>query len=70
VVVADIILPAIPQPTEPIPQRFWLPEQMPREWQTAWTRWLPRGADYYRNVTLPYLRSGEIGEYVPPYLRD
>ncbi len=68
-VVAEIELPETPQPSLTIPDRFWLPEQMPQPWKEAWTRWLPRGEDYYRTVTLPYLESGELEEYVPPYLR-
>jgi hypothetical protein len=62
-------LPETPTPDETIPDRFWLPEQMPQEWQDAWTRWRPRGEDYYRTVALPYLASGELNEYIPPYLR-
>jgi predicted amidohydrolase len=69
VVIARIDASEIPTPVEPIPERFWLPEQMPQEWKDAWTRWLPRGEDYYRTITLPYLASGKLEEYVPPYLR-
>jgi len=69
VIVAEVNIPAIPQPVEAIPERFWLPEQMPEEWKSAWTRWLARGEDYYRTLTLPYLESGELNEYEPPYLR-
>ncbi len=43
---------------------------MPEAWKSAWTRWLPRGADYYRTVTRPYLASGRVPEYIPPYMRD
>lgn len=69
VVVAELEIPETPTPTERVPDRFWLPEQMPEEWKDAWTRWMPRGTDYYRTVTLPYLRTGELEDYVPPYLR-
>jgi predicted amidohydrolase len=69
VITADIVLPADPVPSEAIRDRFWLPEQMPQEWKDAWDRWLPRGEDYYRTVTLPYLETGQLEEYVPPYLR-
>jgi len=68
-VLAEVDLPEVPNPLAPISDRFWLPEQMPDEWKEAWTRWLPRGEDYYRTVTLPYLRTSELEEYVPPYLR-
>ncbi len=69
VITADIVLPADPMPSEAIPDRFWLPKQMPQEWKDAWDRWFPRGDDYYRTVTLPYLETGRLEEYVPPYLR-
>jgi len=69
VVTAEIELPAASQRTEAIPERFWLPEEMPQEWKESWDRWFTRGEDYYRTVTLPYLETGEIEEYVPPYLR-
>ena len=70
IVLADIELPDNPLPSEPVPDRFWLPEQMPNEWKSAWTRWLPRGTDYFQSVTQTYLKTGELEEYVPPYLRD
>lgn len=70
VVIADIDIPAVPQPAETVPDRFWLPEQMPTEWKAAWTRWLPRGRDYYDTITLPFLATGELQEYVPAYMRD
>jgi predicted amidohydrolase len=69
VVIADIDIPTAPQPTQPIPQRFWLPESMPQAWKDAWTRWLPRGRDYYQTITLPYLATGELQEYIPPFMR-
>ena len=68
-VVADVDLPDVPQPVESIPDRFWMPEQMPQEWKDAWMRWIPRGEDYYKTVTLPYLAKGEIEEYIPSYMR-
>jgi predicted amidohydrolase len=69
VIMAEVEMPAAPQPIETIPERFWLPPQMPQEWKDAWTRWLPRGEDYYRTITLPYLTNGVLEEYIPPYLR-
>ena len=69
VVTADVVIPANPAPSQGIPDRFWLPEQMPQEWIDSWHRWLARGEDYYETVTLPYLATGDIEEYVPPYLR-
>jgi hypothetical protein len=69
VVTADVVIPASPAPSQAIPERFWLPEQMPQEWIDSWHRWFARGEDYYETVTLPYLATGDIQEYVPPYLR-
>ena len=69
VVTADVVIPASPAPSQAIPERFWLPEQMPHEWIDSWHRWFARGEDYYETVTLPYLATGDIQEYVPPYLR-
>ncbi len=65
VVMAEIEVPTVAQPTEVVPERFWLPEQMPVEWKDAWVRWLARGRDYYDTVTRPYLTSGELHEYAP-----
>lgn len=65
-----LALPENPTPAEAIPERFWIPEQMPEEWKEAWTRWFPRGEDYYKTVTLPYLMTGELEEYLPSYLRE
>jgi len=69
VVTAEIVLPGDPEPGETIPEGFWMPAQMPPDWQDAWQRWFDKGDDYYRTVTLPYLQTGEINEYVPPYMR-
>lgn len=69
VVTADIDMAALAKPTESIPERFWLPPQMPQAWQDAWQRWLPRGKDYYQMVTVPYLATGELEEYIPPFMR-
>jgi hypothetical protein len=61
-------LPAKASPIDPIPDDFWIPSEMPEAWKSSWTRWLQNGAHYYREVTLPYLRTGEIREYIPEYL--
>lgn len=53
----------------PIPEAFWMPPQMPQARKDSWERWLVSGADYYAAVTKPYLRTGELNEYVPKYLR-
>ena len=69
VVTATIAIPDAPMPTEPIPGRFWVPEEMPEEWKASWSRWLESGADYYRLVTAEYLQTGRVPEYVPVYMR-
>lgn len=69
VITANIDLPGRATPSEAIPERFWLPEQMPQEWKDAWDRWFARGEDYYKTVTQPYLATGELEEDVPPDLR-
>lgn len=68
VVVADITLPTRPMPSTPIPQRFWIPQEMPVPWKASWKRWLTTGTHYYTTVTKPYLRSGDINEYIPEYM--
>lgn len=68
VVMADIESPAKASPADPIPDDFWIPPEMPEAWKSSWERWLKSGAHYYREVTLPYLQTGEIREYVPEYL--
>lgn len=68
-VTAELRIAEAASPSEPLPDHFWLPEEMPPEWQDAWERWFPRGEDYYRTITLPYLATGELPEYLPPYMR-
>jgi hypothetical protein len=69
VVMAEVMLPAKPVPSEPIPETFWTPREMPEDWKESWKRWLDSGADYYDLVTTPYLETGIINEYTPKYLR-
>jgi predicted amidohydrolase len=69
VVTAMIDVPATSMPSEIIPERFWIPEEMPDEWKSSWERWFESGADYYQMVTENYLKTGEIIEYEPPYMR-
>ncbi|RCX26512.1 carbon-nitrogen hydrolase family protein [Thioalbus denitrificans] len=68
VVVADVDLPAAAAPLEPVPDRFWIPEEMPEPWKASWERWFGKGGHYYAAVTEPFLRTGEVNEYVPEYL--
>lgn len=67
-VVADVAVPVRPQPSEIVPARFWIPEEMPEPWQESWERWFGIGARYYETVTLPYLDTGVINEYVPEWM--
>lgn len=69
VVMAEIDIPGQPSPPEPIPQRFWLLDEMPEPWKDSWWRWLRNGPRYYRTVTQPYMRTGQIVEYEPEYLQ-
>ena len=69
VITASIEIPEQPDPSLPIPDRFWIPGEMPEEWKTSWTRWFASGGDYYRVVTRPYLQTGEVADYEPLYLR-
>ena len=68
IVVAEITLPVQPQPTQAIPDRFWIPAEMPAPWKASWQRWFTIGAHYYHSVTKPYLDTGKINEYVPEYM--
>lgn len=68
VVLADIEIGPV-APSDALPDRFWLPEEMPETWSESWGRWLETGADYYAEVTQPFIGTGEIREYAPPYLR-
>jgi len=69
VVFAEISLPAEPAPSLPVPESFWMPEEMPEPWKDSWTRWLSLGTHYYDNVTRPYLNTGKVNAYVPEYLQ-
>jgi predicted amidohydrolase len=69
VVTAELKLNGKPVPIEPIPDRFWIPKEMPKEWKESWERWFDKGEDYYAMVTEPYLNTGELNEYVPIYMR-
>ncbi len=69
VVLAEVEVTGVPVPSTPIPEAFWIPAEMPEAWQASWERWFETGGDYYQTVTRPFLASGVINEYVPPYLR-
>lgn len=68
VVSAEIVLPQHSFPSEPIPENFWIPEEMPTPWKESWKRWLDTGFHYYQTVTRPYLETGDINAYVPEYM--
>lgn len=70
VVTAEVVLSDRSAPSERIPDAFWLPAEMPDDWKAAWARWLDVGADYYATVTLPFLETGVVNEYIPKYLRE
>lgn len=69
VVTAKVELASKPRPSQSIPGRFWTPDEMPEDWKASWKRWQVNGADYYQMVTMPYLETGNIPEYIPIYLR-
>ncbi|WP_455217473.1 carbon-nitrogen hydrolase family protein [Kaarinaea lacus] len=69
VITSEIELGQKPTPSESIPGSFWTPKEMPKEWKESFDRWLDKGADYYANVTAPYLETGVENEYVPIYMR-
>ncbi|MFN2310105.1 MAG: carbon-nitrogen hydrolase family protein [Gammaproteobacteria bacterium] len=69
VVTAEVVLSSKPVPSEPIPETFWIPKEMPDDWKEAWERWFDAGADYYEMVTAPFIKTGVINEYTPKYLR-
>jgi len=68
VVTAEVSLPKQPFPSAPIPDTFWIPEEMPQPWKESWKRWFDTGSHYYQTVTKPYLETGIINEYVPKYM--
>ena len=41
---------------------------MPQPWQDSGERWFEPGSLYYETVTLPYLQTGELNEYVPAWM--
>lgn len=69
VVISDITITEQQTPSAPIPEAFWMPKEMPEDWVDAWQRWFDQGADYYSMVTEPYLETGVINDYEPPYMR-
>lgn len=70
VVMATIDLPEKANPVETIPKNFWIPKEMPEDWKSSFKRWQGTGADYYKLITQHYLKTGEIREYTPEYMRD
>jgi hypothetical protein len=69
VVVATVDTVNTPTPSQSIPDSFWIPKEMPEDWKSSFKRWRHKGADYYKLVTEHYLKTGEIPEYTPEYLR-
>lgn len=69
VITAKVEIPTDPAPSVSIPDRFWIPDEMPEDWKDSWQRWFDKGSDYYELVTAPYLETGVINEYTPKYMR-
>jgi len=44
VVIADVVVPETPHPLDPLPPRFWIPQQMPEPWKDSWKRWFEPGS--------------------------
>jgi predicted amidohydrolase len=69
-VIANLTIPNMPEPVEKLPDRFWLPPELPAEWKASWQRWFAKGDDYYNFVTRPYIQTGKIKDYEPPFFRN
>ena len=69
IVIAEVQISDTSVPSENISEDFWIPKEMPEDWKDSWDRWLEKGEDYYQLVTKPFLNTGIINEYEPPYLR-
>lgn len=63
VVTASIEIPGNPVPSMPIPETFWMPKEMPQDWKDAWKRWFYNGGEYYKTVTIPYIKTGKLNCY-------
>lgn len=68
IVISKLKLPSHASPSTKIPERFWMPNNMPDAWKASWERWLESGPHYYENVTKPYLQTGKLNEYIPKYM--
>jgi predicted amidohydrolase len=63
VVIASIETSAKPAPSLRIPDTFWMPDEMPQDWKDAFKRWFYNGGEYYKTVTIPYIKTGKINCY-------
>jgi predicted amidohydrolase len=54
-VIADIRTGRVSGQQELIPDRFWVPEELPEPWRESWERWLRRGPQCFEETTKPYL---------------
>jgi len=63
VVTATVAVTGNRAPSQPIPDDFWMPGEMPEDWKAAFNRWLDSGPKYYETVTLPYTRTGVLNCY-------
>lgn len=57
--------PCRPVPAKSIPGTFWTPPGMPVATKASWPSWLDSGSRDYRIVTLPFVETGSIDEYIP-----
>ena len=63
IVTASVEISAQPAPSMTIPDTFWMPEEMPQDWKDAFKRWFYNGGEYYRTVTIPYIKTGKLNCY-------
>jgi predicted amidohydrolase len=57
VITADITLGEVPGERVPIPERFWIPDNMPAEEHRLWEVQLKSGHQYYVSTTRPALKK-------------
>ncbi|MGW8247981.1 MAG: carbon-nitrogen hydrolase family protein [Acidiferrobacterales bacterium] len=63
VVTASLETSTQPSPSMRIPDTFWMPGEMPQDWKDAFKRWFYNGGEYYKTVTIPYIKTGKINCY-------
>ena len=63
IVSASVEISARATPSMTIPDTFWMPDEMPQDWKDAFKRWFYNGGEYYRTVTIPYIKTGKLNCY-------